>query len=78
MLSVAIGSHLAYKQEVDYRGFNDTTRVTLMSYHQSRMHGASTINLSLTTTLTLMIKTLLPLGRESSTQKSHDPDEQYK
>jgi hypothetical protein len=49
-----------------------------MSYHQSRMHGASTINLSLTTTLTLMIKTLLPLGRESSTQKSHDPDEQYK
>ena len=36
------------------------------------------INPSLSTMLTLTINTLLPLGRESSTQKSRDPDEQYK
>jgi hypothetical protein len=63
MLSFATESYLAYKQEVDYRGFNEATRVTLVSYHRSRMR-ASMINLSLGTTLTLMINTLLPLGRE--------------
>ena len=42
------------------------------------MQGASTINPSLSSTLTLMINTLLPLEQEWSTQKSHDPDEQYK
>ena len=35
----------------------------------SGMQGASTINPSLSTTLTLMINTLLPLEREISTQK---------
>ena len=33
MLSVVTMSYLPYKQEVDYRGFNETIRVTLMSYH---------------------------------------------
>jgi hypothetical protein len=42
------------------------------------MQDASTINLSLSTTLTLMINTLLPLEREWSTQKGRKPDEQYK
>ena len=55
----------AYRWEVDYKGFNEAIRVTLVIYHRSRMHGASTINLSLSTTLTFMINTLLPLGRES-------------
>jgi hypothetical protein len=64
MLSFATGSYLAYKREVDYKGFNEAIRVTLASYHQSRMQGASTINLSLSTMLTLMINTLLPLGRK--------------
>jgi hypothetical protein len=66
-----------YKQEVDYRGFNEAIRVTLASYHWSGMQDASTINLSLSTTLTLMINTLLPLEREWSTQKGRKPDEQY-
>ena len=60
MLSLVIGSYLAYKWEVDYRGFNEAIRVTLASYHQSRMQGASMINQSLSTTFTLMIITLLP------------------
>ena len=61
MLFVVIGSYLAYKWEVDYRGFNEAIRVTLVSYHQSGMQGASTNNPSLSTMLTLMINTLLPL-----------------
>ena len=64
MLFFVTGSYLAYKQEVDYRGFNKAIRVTLESYHQFGMQGASTINPSLSTTLTLTINTLLPLGRE--------------
>ena len=64
MLSIITGSYLAYKQEVNYRGFNEAIRVTLESYLGSGMQGASMINLSLSTTLTLMINTLLPLGRE--------------
>jgi hypothetical protein len=64
MLSFITGSYLANKQEVDYKGLNEAIRVTLASYHQSGMHGASMINLSLSTALTLMINTLLPLGRE--------------
>ena len=64
MLSIAIGSYLAYKREVDYKGFNEAIRVTLASYHRSRMQGVSTINLSLSTTLTLTINTLLPLEQE--------------
>jgi hypothetical protein len=58
MLSFATGSYMAYKPEVDYRGFNEAIRVTLMSYHQFGMQGASTINLSLGTMLTLIIITL--------------------
>jgi hypothetical protein len=58
MLSFATRFYLAYKQEMDYRGFNEAIRVTLVSYHRSRMQGASTINLSLNTTLTLTINTL--------------------
>jgi hypothetical protein len=37
MLSFATGSYLAYKQEVDYRGFNEAIRVTLMSYLRSEI-----------------------------------------
>jgi hypothetical protein len=37
MLSFATGSYLAYKWEVDYRGFNEAIRVTLTSYHRSKM-----------------------------------------
>ena len=64
MLSFVTGSYLTYRQEVDYKGFNEAIRVTLMSYHRSGMQDASMINLSLSTTLTLTINTLLPLGRE--------------
>ena len=58
MLSFITVSYLAYKWEVDYKDFNEAIRVTLMSYHRSGMQGASTINPSLSTTLTLTIKTL--------------------
>jgi hypothetical protein len=58
MLFFATGFYLGYKQEMDYRGFNEAIRVTLASYHRSRIQGASTINLSLSTTLTLTINTL--------------------
>ena len=44
-----------YKLEVDYRGFNESIRVTLMSYDQSGMQDASTSNQSLSTTLTLQL-----------------------
>ena len=64
MLFVVIESYLAFKWEVDYKGFNEAIRVTLVSYHRFVMQGASMINLSLSTTLTLMINTLLLLGRE--------------
>ena len=55
MLSFVTGSYLAYKQEVDYIRFNEAIRVTLMSYHQSKIHGASMINPSLSTMLTLQL-----------------------
>ena len=42
-----------YKREVDYKGYNEAIRVTLTSYHRSRMKDASTSNQSLSTTLTL-------------------------
>ena len=58
MLSIVIGSYLAYSREVDYKGLNEN--VTLAIYHRSKMQGASTINPSLSTTLTLTINTLLP------------------
>ena len=64
MLSFATGSYLSYKWEVNYKEFNEAIRVTVASYHRSRIQGASTINLSLSTMLTLMINTLLLLGRE--------------
>jgi hypothetical protein len=57
MLSFATGSYLAYKREVDNRGFNEAIRVTLASYHQFGMQGASKINQSLSTMLTLTILT---------------------
>jgi hypothetical protein len=59
-----LGPTCLYRWEVDYRGFNEAIRVTLASYHRSGMQGASTINLSLSTMFTLMINTLLSLGRE--------------
>jgi hypothetical protein len=37
MLSFATRSYLAYKQEMDYRGFNEAIRVTLANYHRSGM-----------------------------------------
>jgi hypothetical protein len=58
MLSFATGSYLAYKREVDNRGFNEAIRVTLASFHQSGMQGASVINLSLSTMLTFIINTI--------------------
>ena len=64
MLPIVTVSYLPYKWEVDYRGFNEAIRATLVSYHQSRMQDAPTINLSLSTTLTLTINTLLPLVQE--------------
>jgi hypothetical protein len=64
MLSFGIGSYLAYKHEVNYKGFNEAIRVTLVNYHRSEIQGASTINPSLSTTLTLMINILLLLERE--------------
>ena len=36
MLSVVTMSYLPYKWEVDYTGFNEAIRVTLVSYHRSR------------------------------------------
>ena len=60
MVPVVTASYLPYKQEVDYRGFNEAIRVTLVSYHRSKTQGASMINLSLSTTLILTINTLLP------------------
>ena len=62
MLSVVTGSYLAYSREVDYKGLNEN--VTLAIYHRSKMQGASTINPSLSTTLTLTINTLLPLEQK--------------
>jgi hypothetical protein len=64
MLSFVTKFYLVYKREVDYRGFNEAIKVTLVSYHRSGMQGASTINPSLSTTLTLMINTLLSLEQE--------------
>jgi hypothetical protein len=42
MLSIATGSYLAYKREVDYKELNKS--VTFAIYHWSGMQGASTIN----------------------------------
>ena len=55
MLSIVTGSYLACKQEVDYRGFNEDIRVTVVSYHQSGMQDASISNQSLSTMLTLQL-----------------------
>ena len=33
MLSFVTGFYLAYRQEVDYKGFNEAISVTLVSYH---------------------------------------------
>jgi hypothetical protein len=78
MLSFATRSYLSYRQEVDYKGFNEAIRITLMSYHQSRMQGASTIKLSLSATLTLMINTLLPHVENKALKRVAKPDEEYK
>jgi hypothetical protein len=64
MLSFVTGSYLAHKQEVDYRGFNEAIRVTLTNYHRFGMQGASTINPSLSTTLTPTVNTLLHVEQE--------------
>ena len=61
MLPIVTASHFPYKWEVNYRGFNEDIRVTVVSYHRSRMQGASMIHPSLSTMLTLKIDTLLPL-----------------
>jgi hypothetical protein len=55
---------MAYRREVDYTGFNEAIRVTLVSYHQSGIQGVSMINLSLSTMFTITISTLLPLEQE--------------
>ena len=71
MLPIVTVSYLPYKWEVDYKGSTMlcsmrlySIDVTTMIYHRSGMQDASTINLSLSTTLTLTINTLLPLRRE--------------
>jgi hypothetical protein len=55
---------LSLQTGVGLQRINEAIRVTFVSYHQSRMQGASRINPGLSTTLTLTINTLLPLGRE--------------
>ena len=55
MLPIVTVFYLRYKREVDYRGFNEAIRVTLVSYHRSRMQDASISNQSLSTTLTLQL-----------------------
>ena len=55
MLPVVTVSYLPYKREVDYRGFNEAIRVTLVSYLWSKMQDASTSKQSLSTTLTLQL-----------------------
>ena len=55
MLPVVTASYLPYKWEVGYRGFNEAIRVSLVSYHRSRMQDASTGNESLSTKLTLQL-----------------------
>jgi hypothetical protein len=35
MLSIVTGSSLAYKWEVNYKGFNEAIRVTLVNYYRS-------------------------------------------
>ena len=52
----------AYKREMDYNGSTMlySIDVTHTIYHRSEMQGASTINLSLSTVLTLTFNTLLP------------------
>ena len=55
MLSVVTVSYLAYKREVDYRGFNEAIKGTLASYHRFEMQDASTSNQNLNTTLTLQL-----------------------
>jgi hypothetical protein len=55
MLSVVTVSYLPYKREMDYIGFNEVLRVTLVSYHRSGMQDASTSNQSLSTMLTLQL-----------------------
>ena len=61
MLSIVTGIYLAYRWEVDYKGLNKN--ITFAIHHRSGKQGASTINPSLSTTLTLTINTLLPLER---------------
>ena len=55
MLFIVITSKLPNKQEVHYRGFNDAIRVTLVSYHRSKMQDASTSNQSLSTMLIVQL-----------------------
>jgi hypothetical protein len=55
MLFVVTASYLPYKWEMDYIGFNEVIRVTLVSYHRSGMQDASTSNQSLSTMLTLQL-----------------------
>ena len=40
MFAIVTRSYSAYKQEVDYKGFNKAIRVTLASYHdpENRVH----------------------------------------
>ena len=55
MLPVVITSYLPYKWEVDYGGFNEAIRVTLVSYHRSKIQSASTINLNVSVVLRLRL-----------------------
>ena len=38
MFPIVTKSREAYKQEVDYKGFNKAIRVTLVSYHRSGIY----------------------------------------
>ena len=73
MLSLVTGSYLAYKREVDYKGsmmlYSIQRGYIVLKSHtryttdlECKVH--SMINLSLSTTLTLMINTLLPLEQK--------------
>ena len=55
ILPIVTTSYLPYKRKVDYRGFNEAIKVTLVSYHRSGMQDASTSKQSLSTTLTLQL-----------------------
>ena len=75
MLSIVIASYFPYKREVDYRGFNEAIRVTLVSCHQSKMQDASTSNQSLSTMLTLQLLLYSSRIKNKALKTSCEPNE---